>query len=1711
MHRTLLLLGMFLPSLAWCQNYGNEWVDHGRRYWRFKVAVEAIHRIDSTALANAGFPVATVDPRHIMVFGRERQVPIFVQGEEDGVFNSGDHIEFHARRNDGWMDTHMWDSPDLQANPNYSLYNDTIQYYLTWDEDAPKERVVVHDDTDYAPHPIRDWMWYEGLNQQVARYYLGERITFTGGSVTSSRMVSGEGWFASAELQTTSADVEQSWLIPVAAQYTGPGAPAAQCEMVVVGTSNEGGATLDDHHLQVFYGAAPGVLVGDTIYRGYRAVKRQFLIPPDQVIGPNTTVRMKILHDLTGPGQIGSATPDYPDRQAFAYAKLRYARQFNMMNLPIHRFWLTDLPGDAPSHIDFGLFPGTPILYAYGDTVRRLTPTFLANRWKAMVPAHPQDEQTFVFLCSSNNVVNVQNLVQVNGNGFFTDLAALDVDSAMVIVTHPRLMNGAMQYAAYRQSNPYNRFNTVVVDVEELYDQFGGGVPKHAEAIRRFSKYIIDQWSTMPQALFLVGKSVQTPTVSGSLVGYRNNLGAYANCLLPSYGYPTSDNAFTMGLTGDPRLIAIPVGRLAASSDLQVTEYLAKVQALEGQPRAAWMKNVLHFRGGLTPQETVQLSFWLDQFKQIAVDTSFGANVIDFVKTGNDLLEQASADSVRMFIDDQGVALMTFFAHASGGGFDINIDNPANYEWNGKHPIIVGNSCYAGNIHLTTSNSASEQFVMIPNKGSVAFLSSVDIGITSFLGVFTRQFYRSFGQVRYGGTIGEHIRFAGFEQLQGNQDLYSLNNVQTFTLHGDPTLRFHSAPLPDYAITAEEIFIDPEVLNATVDTFTVRARVTNIGKAVNATIPVALERVAPGLGQPVTQLGELTNVHFQATTEFTVPTLSGQGGQGPNTLTVRVDLDPNEVPEEDDFNNNVASKPVFITSNDLIPIWPYDYAITPDASPVLRGSTGDPFAAPRNYRFQIDTTDTFDSPVMESAMVNAPGGVVTWQPQTIYQLNSSIDSLVFFWRCAPDTLVEGEYPWYERSFQHITGREGWGQAHFFQFKNNHYNALSYARPEREFQFFTGQRNLRVTTKGNPFGQQENQLTAVFRDLETIDDNGCQGQTALHVAVFDPITLEPWGTQWNGTNPENDFGNLNNGTSCRNRVEYFFIFQNNATQLAGMQNMLNTIPDGHYMFVFTWRYLNKHITNSLPEGTAVLNTLENLGATNLLQVQDSVPYILFLKKGDPSTALETWGANINDFINISVMVDAPRDRGVMTTMRTNFASAWHGLYWDAVPREIGDSTRIKVIGVTDAGMETLLLDLPSPQDSVPDLGTMVDAAQYPQLKLQAFLSVTEPMEDPDPAQMDRWQLLMSPVPECAIDPPLGFVSELNDLFEGQMATVAVAVHNISAYGMDSLLIGARVLDRNNVVRSVHYRRNAPLPAGAFVLDTIRFDTRGFPGTNTLIIEANPVDTLTGVYDQREQYRFNNIAELRFFVEEDVENPLLDVTFDGIHILDGDIVSARPEILISLRDENPVLLFDSPSDTAYFKVFLTPPDGQIRQLYFRDGAGVEVMQFVPTAGPENEAKIFYRPNFDMDGRYTLTVQATDISLNQSGDRDYRVRFEVVNRPTITEVLNYPNPFTTSTRFVFTVTGHEAPTYMKIQIMTITGRVVREVRMHELGPIRVGRNITEFAWDGTDEFGDRLARGVYLYRVIAQLHGQDIEYRSTGASEYFTKGFGKMYLLR
>jgi hypothetical protein len=188
-----------------------------------------------------------------------------------------------------------------------------------------------------------------------------------------------------------------------------------------------------------------------------------------------------------------------------------------------------------------------------------------------------------------------------------------------------------------------------------------------------------------------------------------------------------------------------------------------------------------------------------------------------------------------------------------------------------------------------------------------------------------------------------------------------------------------------------------------------------------------------------------------------------------------------------------------------------------------------------------------------------------------------------------------------------------------------------------------------------------------------------------------------------------------------------------------------------------------------------------------------------------------------------------------------------------------------------------------------------------------------------------------------------------------------------------------------------------------------------------------------------------------------------------------------------------------------------------------------RFIPASGDgaANEAYIEYKPELTEDGLYQLTVSGRDKAGNVAGgtagslsSSEYKISFTVENKPSITHVLNYPNPFSTSTAFVFTLTGWQIPSQLKIQILTVTGKVVREITRAELGPLHIGRNITEYKWDGRDQYGQLLGNGVYLYRVVTSLNGQDMELREDspeamrrggGIDRFFRDGWGKMYIMR
>ncbi len=79
--------------------------------------------------------------------------------------------------------------------------------------------------------------------------------------------------------------------------------------------------------------------------------------------------------------------------------------------------------------------------------------------------------------------------------------------------------------------------------------------------------------------------------------------------------------------------------------------------------------------------------------------------------------------------------------------------------------MVIGNSCYTGNIHLNVGVSASEEWVLMPGAGPIAFLASSDQGRIDLLAPYTHYFYQSFARLNYGGPIGRHMKHAAYTQL----------------------------------------------------------------------------------------------------------------------------------------------------------------------------------------------------------------------------------------------------------------------------------------------------------------------------------------------------------------------------------------------------------------------------------------------------------------------------------------------------------------------------------------------------------------------------------------------------------------------------------------------------------------------------------------------------------------------------------------------------------------------------------------------------------------------------------------------------------------------------------------------------------------------------------------------------------------------------------
>jgi Peptidase family C25 len=1676
---TSLMAGF--SDFAQAQAYHNEWINYGNTYFKFKVLVTGVYRISQATLSGLGLGGAPAE--QFQLWRNGEQVPLYTS-VQTGPMGGSDYIEFWGERGDGKPDKELYRDPESQLIDEWGCQTDTAAFFLTLNPSGVNLRLTPTNN-DIAGNTLLPEPFF--MHTAVTVYgeiFNAGYAAVVGSNVYSSAYDVGEGYTSGSIYTGGSRSVQQANLNV----YTGPGAPEATFKI------NAEGTALNPRQIIV-------KLNGDTILNQamdfFDYVKATAPVTLAQI--SSGTANYQIINGCTQPN----------DHMVVAKNELVYPRQFNFGNA---RNFYFELPANSNGNYleisNFNYNGVAPVLIDLTNDTRYIADISDPSLVKIALLPSLNDRKLVLVSQDAGNIAAVTSFKQRN----FVDFHLAANQGNYLIISNPLLtvgtggINPVDNYRAYRSSAAGGGYNARVYMIDELVDQFGFGILQNPLGIRNFIRWARNNFSTLPiKDVFLIGKGI---TYDQYRI-YRNNPNISKLALVPTFGQPGSDNL----LAADPGLDEIPkvpIGRLSVVTGDEITIYLNKVQQYElaqATPSPAiadkaWMKNVAHVIGASDENLQDILDNYMEQYRQTVIDTFYGANVSTFSKTSADVVQQANNTRLQNLFQ-QGLGLVTYFGHSSATTLEYNLDDPQAYNNPGKYPLFILLGCNAGNFfnfnlaRLQTKETISEKYVLAQERGGIASIASTSLGIVHYLDIFNSRTYKAFSNTKYGKTLGEIMIESATQtyNLTSQNDFYARLHCEQSTLHGDPALKMNSFPKPDYVIEDPLVKISPSFVSVAETSFKVDASFMNLGSAIDKKIVVEVKRTYPDLTTHVIERDTIPGIRFIDSLTFNIPIVATRD-KGLNKVTITVDAD-NAVDELFETNNSIT-KDVFIFEDEAKIVSPANYAIINQQNIHVFASTADAFSVSKQYNMEMDTTELFNSPLKIAKSVTSTGGLLEFTPGITF-----LDSTVYYWRVAPEP-VTGSPVWNTSSFIYLPNSEvGFNQSHYYQHLKSDKQRIQLNPLRRDWEYdslphFLYAKNGVFLTATSQEGD-----IIVSPDGDPFIRSACVGYSLIF-NIFDPLKFKP------NLNLTGQYGSAGYCAPGR-QWNYEYSYMTPATRKLAM-DFMDSIPNGYFVvvrnilnsgqssgFVNDW----KADTTLYGQNNSLYHKLKAVGFNLVDSFTSAKAFIhIYQKNNNGFTPVSTITNGIYDLVSLTKDLKTPDTLGYITSPLFGRAKAWKKLLWkgsiapDITP---GDLPTVDVIGVDVAGNETTLFTGLDPSQQDYDISG-VSATQYPYLKLK--------MRNIDsvnftPYQLQYWRVTDIPIPEGAIAPNI-YLKMKDTLEVGEPLDFKVAFKNISSVAFDSLKIKMIITDKNNVPHIIPIPRQKPL----LVNDTLQagwvIDTKNLGGVNTMYVEVNPDD------DQPEQYHYNNFAYRNFYVRPDSLNPLLDVTFDGVHILNRDIVSSKPDIIVKLKDEAKWLILD---DTSLLTLQVRFPDGSLRKYSFNN----DTLQFTPAGqapNPDNTATISFRPYFLADGEYQLIVNGKDKSDNNAGSIEYRVSFQVINKPMISNMLNYPNPFTTSTAFVFTITGSEVPQNIKIEIMTITGKIVREITKNELGDLHIGRNITEFKWDGTDQYGQKLANGIYLYRVVTNLNGKTLDkYKADddNTDKYFNKGYGKMYLMR
>ncbi len=200
--------------------------------------------------------------------------------------------------------------------------------------------------------------------------------------------------------------------------------------------------------------------------------------------------------------------------------------------------------------------------------------------------------------------------------------------------------------------------------------------------------------------------------------------------------------------------------------------------------------------------------------------------------------------------------------------------------------------------------------------------------------------------------------------------------------------------------------------------------------------------------------------------------------------------------------------------------------------------------------------------------------------------------------------------------------------------------------------------------------------------------------------------------------------------------------------------------------------------------------------------------------------------------------------------------------------------------------------------------------------------------------------------------------------------------------------------------------------------------------------------------------------------DTEGPEIDIFFDTRSFQFGGRTSLEPLLILDLEDENGINLS---ATSIGHDITASIDDKNGTQIILNDFYNPEVDQI-------GKGTVEYQLKDLEPGMHTIYIKAWDI-LNNSSEAISEFFIADEDDGKLRNVYNYPNPFSTNTNFTFEHDLTNANLDVLVNIYTLSGKLVKSIQEQKFSP---GSRINDINWDGRDDFGSKLAKGVYIYKI-------------------------------